>query len=98
MQGMCGGWSESHDKTAEIQTLAEQVKSDAEIKTGKTFSQYEVQSYSQQVVAGMNYFVKVKVGDNDYIHLKIFQGLPHTGSAVSLSEVHEGKSATDPFH
>jgi len=86
---MPGGWSESKDKTAEIQALADKVKPEVEAKTGKTYSQYEVVSYTQQVVAGMNYLVKIKVGDNEFIQAKIFQGLPHTGSAVSLTEVQQ---------
>jgi len=51
----------------------------------------------QQVVAGMNYWVKIQVGggDADYIHAKIFKPLPHTGQPAQLVEVVEGRSVDD---
>jgi len=45
----------------------------------------------------MNYFVKVDVGDGEFIHLKIYQPLPYTNLPPELQEVEEGKTATDPI-
>lgn len=36
-----------------------QVKTQAEAKAGQTFDQFQAISYRQQVVAGMNYLIKV---------------------------------------
>merc|ERR1712189_129522 len=50
----------------------------------------ELLSYKTQVVAGTNYFMKVKFGDH-VIHARIFQPLPHTGEAASLHSIDSAK-------
>jgi len=39
--------------------------------------------FTSQVVAGLIYQVKYKVG-NDYVHAKIFKPLPHTGQPAQV--------------
>ncbi len=47
-------------------------------KAGQEFEQFEAVLYTQQVVAGMNFNVKYKVGEDRYVHARVFQPLPHT--------------------
>ena len=48
-----------------------------------------------QVVAGTNYFVKVKIGGGEYIFLRIFVALPHANAPPELSDVQFGKTESD---
>jgi len=91
---MLGGYSNVKDADSEIQALVDQVKSSVESKTGKTYSEFKAVKYSSQVVAGMNYKVKVHVGGNDYIHVLVFRGLDQS---VSVTSVEEGKTESDGF-
>ncbi|KAL5457225.1 hypothetical protein EMCRGX_G034470 [Ephydatia muelleri] len=56
-----GGLTNAREATPEIQHLADQVRGDLETKTKKTFKQYVAETYATQVVAGINYFIKVRV-------------------------------------
>ena len=49
----------------------------------------EVQRYRTQVVAGTNFKVHAKVDGKDVI-ITAFRPLPHTGEALSVSDVVEG--------
>jgi len=93
---MLGAYSSTQEVTADIQELAEAVKAEIQSKcNNKTFSTFEVVKFSKQVVAGMNYKLKIKVEDDKYIHAVVFKGLPHTGGALSVTSVEEGKSLDD---
>ncbi|XP_013391799.1 stefin-C-like [Lingula anatina] len=91
-----GGASEVKDADADIQKIVDGVKAELEGKVGKNFTECKAISYRSQVVAGTNYFVKVQVGD-EYIHVRIFVPLPHTGEAPSVHSFQAGKSAADPI-
>jgi cystatin-A/B len=56
---------------------------------------YEPLSVKSQVVAGMNYMVKIQVAPDEYIHVKIYKPLPHTHNPPSISEFHTGKTVED---
>ncbi len=45
-----------------------------------------------QVVAGVNYFVKVDVGGGAFVHVRIFD---HFSGTHTLHSVQDGKSAAD---
>ncbi len=50
------------------------------------------------VVAGTNYYVKVKLSSGECIHAKIFKPLPHTGLGPNLTDVHASTfTAEDPL-
>jgi len=92
---MCGGASKAQPATEEIQAVVEKVKDQVLAKSNKVASVYEAVSYSTQVVAGTNFFVKVKVGDGDYIHLRIFRPLPPNQDQLELHSMQENKSLED---
>ncbi|XP_051910902.1 cystatin-B-like [Hippocampus zosterae] len=90
---MYGGLSDLEDADARIQTICESVKSKVEQKTGKAYSVFIGKGYKSQIVSGTNYFIKVHVGGNDYIHIRVFQGL--TESGPELVSVKESKTRDD---
>ena len=47
------------------------------------------------MVAGTNYLIKVKVGPEQYVHIKVWEKLPCYGGAKELSEAHGGKTLED---
>ncbi|PVD28793.1 hypothetical protein C0Q70_11388 [Pomacea canaliculata] len=90
----CGGTSEVKQADEEIQSLCEKIRSDLESKANRSLSadSFKAVSYKSQVVAGTNYFVKIDVGDGEFIHVRIFQALPCNGGNISLHSFQDGKS------
>ncbi|KAM3860696.1 cystatin-B-like [Diretmus argenteus] len=97
MSMMCGGLGEARDATPEVQKICDQMKSAAEEKAGKTYEVFTAKTFSSQVVAGTNYFIKVHVGGEDHVHLRVFQSLPCHGSEVNLHGVQHSKTLHDPI-
>ncbi|KAM9825302.1 cystatin-B-like [Syngnathus typhle] len=92
---MCGGLGQAVNADEEIQKICDKVKSDAEGKTGKTFDVFIAKSYKSQVVAGTNYFIKVHVGGDDHVHMRVFQSLPYAGSTIELVDIQVSKTHGD---
>jgi len=90
---LCGGISDS-DKpaTPEIQGFVTQVSSQIAGKMNSKADVFEAVSYRSQVVAGCNYFVKIHVGNDNYIHARIFKSLQQE---VSLHSIQESKTKDD---
>ena len=95
MSAICGGWSAetglSEEEFAMIQSLQDQVVA----HLGSAITHFTPIASKKQVVAGMNYWVKIQTGDAAYIHVKIFKPLPHTGQPAQVQEVHAGKTLED---
>ena len=79
---------------ADEQAVIDGVKGEVEGKVGRALAVYEAKSASKQVVAGTNYFVKVHVGEGNYIHVRIWRKLD---GGLVLSNVLEGKTESDPL-
>ncbi len=94
---MCGGFGEPEPADDEIKELVKSIKPKVEAKANATYNLFEAVSYTSQVVAGTNFFVKVKVGDDQYIHVKFFRPLPHKGTECEVSKVLTGKTLNDPL-
>ncbi|XP_006162422.1 cystatin-A [Tupaia chinensis] len=92
---MPGGLSEVKPATPEIQEMINKVKSQIEEETNEKFEEFEAEEYKTQVVAGINYFVKIKVGGSRYIHAKIFKGLPGQNEELVLCGVQTNKAKDD---
>lgn len=94
---LCGGPSDVKEADKEVQHICDSVKTQVEAKTGKKYQTFEAKSYKTQVVAGTNYFVKVHVGGEDHIHIRVFKGLPHTGGELQVHGFQESKAHHDPI-
>ncbi|XP_044522675.1 cystatin-A1-like [Gracilinanus agilis] len=92
---MAGGLSESRPATEEIQNMVDAVKSQFQKKSNEECTEFKAVSYKSQVVAGSMYYVKVHTGNNKYIHLKIFEPLPHTNAPLELMDYQCGKTKNE---
>lgn len=93
---MCGGTSEVKAPDQEIQDICEKLRESVEETIGRKFTSYKVKAYKTQVVAGTNYFVKIEVDDGkEYLHVRIFRPLPHTGGEPEFHSHQEGKTMED---
>ncbi|KAM7132543.1 cystatin-A [Molossus nigricans] len=92
---MPGGLTEAKPATPEIQEIVDTVKPQLEEKTNETYEEFEAVEYKTQVVAGINYFIKVRVGQDTYIHLKIFKPLPQQQESLTLTGYQTDKSKND---
>ncbi|KAF4667346.1 Methyltransferase-like protein 17, mitochondrial [Perkinsus olseni] len=89
MRTMCGGLGEAMAADDTVRSLCNKVRPAIEQsnKSNAALSEFEPISYRSQVVAGTNYFVKIKVGPDAYAHARIFQPLPCYGSTPELGGV-----------
>ncbi|XP_061861733.1 cystatin-B [Colius striatus] len=92
---LCGGTSAARPATDETQQIADKVKPQIEEKEGKTFDVFNAVEFKTQVVAGTNYFIKVHVGNDEYVHLRVFQSLPHENKPLSLHSYQSSKTKHD---
>ncbi|XP_039713747.1 cystatin-B [Pteropus medius] len=92
---MCGGTSATQPATANIQDITDQVKCQLEEKTKKKYPIFKAVEFKSQVVAGTNYFIKVQVDDSDFIHIRVFESLPHENRPVTLHDYQTDKSRHD---
>ncbi|XP_077202440.1 cystatin-B-like [Paroedura picta] len=89
---LCGGLSRgSQAATAETQALVQAVKAEVEAKEGRSFEVFNAVEFKTQIVAGMNYFVKVHTGDDRYHHLRIHKSLPHENKPPALTSYQSNK-------
>ncbi|XP_034371301.1 cystatin-A-like [Arvicanthis niloticus] len=70
-----GGLSEARSATPEVQEIADQVKPQLEEETNEKYEQFKAVEYKTQVVAGINYFIKINVGGGRFTHIKVFKDL-----------------------
>ncbi|NXQ98367.1 CYTA protein, partial [Sagittarius serpentarius] len=94
---MPGGLSETKPATPEVQHIVNEVKPQFESRENKTYDIFKAILYRAQVVAGINYFIKVQVCDDEYVHLRVFQSLPHENQGPSLVSFQTGKTRDDPL-
>ncbi|XP_006730931.1 cystatin-B-like [Leptonychotes weddellii] len=92
---MCGVPTASQPATAETQAIADQVKPQLEEQENKKYATFKAVEFRSQVVAGMNYFIKVQVDDDEFVHLRVFRSLPHENKPVALSSYQTNKARHD---
>ena len=99
---ICGGFGnvnivDSANET-EKETLAQllaAIKPDL-IAKGYDGESIKPLSYSTQVVAGVNYLIKLQSSDK-YIHIKVCKPLPHTNQQPFLLAIDANKSLESPL-
>ncbi|KAL5457227.1 hypothetical protein EMCRGX_G034472 [Ephydatia muelleri] len=89
-----GGLTSVRDATPEVQAVADAIRTELESRSETIFDEYVAVQYATQVVAGLNYFIKVHVGHNDYVHLRVFKSLK---GDLSLASYKLGLTSADPL-
>ncbi|XP_054569559.1 cystatin-B-like [Eptesicus fuscus] len=92
---LCGGCSATRPATDEIQAIADKVKAQLEEKENKKYPTFKATEYKSQLVAGTNYFIKVQVEDDDFVHIRVFRSLPHENKPLSLDDYQTNKTRKD---
>ncbi|XP_055454029.1 cystatin-B-like [Psammomys obesus] len=92
---MCGTPSAMMLAMAESQEIAHKVKTQLEEKENQKFDLFKAVSFKKQIVAGLNIFIKVDVGDDKYVHLRVFEALPHENKPLTLSSYQTNKEKHD---
>ncbi|QDZ19614.1 cystatin domain-containing protein [Chloropicon primus] len=90
-----GAYGGAEAVTAEVKEIVTGLKAEVEGKHGKAFQTFEPVSFVKQVVAGINYKVKVKVSEEECVHVLVYCPLPHTGEGPQLVSVESGKKVDD---
>jgi len=81
---LCGGTGDEKAATGDVQTLVDGVRSEIVGKLGSEPEQFTATHFKTQVVAGTNYFVRVHIGNDKHIHLRIYK---HFSGSVQLHGV-----------
>ncbi|KAK7828016.1 hypothetical protein U0070_013642 [Myodes glareolus] len=89
-----GGLTEAKPATPEVQEIVDKIREKLEEKTNEKYEKFEAVEYKTQVVAGVNYFIKVDVGNGNYLHVKVFQGLQGQDD-LELSNYQTNKTKDD---
>ncbi len=94
---MPGGVGESKPANQEVQELTESVKDSLSTllssEKRSKLHPYKAVSYRSQVVAGINYFIKVEIdGGKEYLHLRVHKPLGE-GAKPALTRHQESHSA-----
>ncbi|XP_068160441.1 cystatin-B-like [Antennarius striatus] len=87
-----GGLSDLKVADSKTLVLCNAVKLQAQQMSGMNFEMFSPINYKDQVVSGTNYFIKVKVGEGEYVHLSIFEPLLCAGGAIQLSSIQTSKT------
>uniref|UniRef100_A0AAA9SLA6 Cystatin domain-containing protein n=1 Tax=Bos taurus TaxID=9913 RepID=A0AAA9SLA6_BOVIN len=89
---MCGAPPTKQLAAAEIQAIADKVKSPLEEKENKKFLVFNAVEFKSQGVAGRTFFTKVQM-DDDFVHIQVFESLPQENKPVALTsyQIHKGR-------
>lgn len=92
---MCGGLNDKELSPDEIEELECLVQATAGDTCGENFEGCQLVACKQQVVQGVNYFIKFKLGDGSYVHVRLHRPLPCYGGRLSVHSCQTGKSEQD---
>jgi cystatin-A/B len=89
---MCGGKGQVNPADESIVEMVNNVRSEVEAQANASYTVFEAVSFRSQVVAGTNFFVKVRVDGDQYVHVRIFRALPCNGGGLQVSGVTTGQT------
>lgn len=92
---MCGGWNGNSELSEEEYTMIVAMRPDVQAHLGAEFEHFNPLKIKKQVVAGINYWVKIQTGETTFVHAKIYKPLPHTQQPPELKEAHADKTLED---
>ena len=92
-----GGFSDVQECDEDVRIMALNMKERVENTLGETFDVFEPILYTTQVVSGTNYNIKVHVGNEKFIHIKIYVPLPVYNAVNELIECESDKTLFDPL-
>ena len=81
---LCGGTGDENVATDEVQSLIDSVKAEIVSKIGSEPAQFKATHFKTQIVAGTNFFVRVMIGDDKHIHVRIYK---HFSGSVEVHGV-----------
>jgi hypothetical protein len=79
-----GGWNQGEKDSPIIKSVLDSIKPQVEKKYSTNFQQFDLEEFRYQFVEGMNFQIKVKVSDGEFLHLIVYQPIPVDGK----QEVH----------
>nr|WNS56874.1 cystatin 2 [Opisthorchis viverrini] len=95
---ICGGVGAARLPTAEEKKKLEPILFQSlHTQLGFKPTSVEVVLVATQLVAGTNYFAKVKVNNDHYVHTRVYEKLPCYGGTLELHAVQMDKTDTDPL-
>ncbi|KAM9337196.1 leukocyte cysteine proteinase inhibitor 1-like [Symphorus nematophorus] len=92
MDVMAEGFSVTMDATSDTQEICTKLKNDVERRTVKTYASFKALKYRQN---GTIFLIKVHVGGQDHLHLKVFQTADK--QTTNLFNLQEGHGKDDPI-
>ena len=92
---MFSGFSKAKLATDEVKQIVKEIQPKIEERTNEKYTVFEAISFKSQVVKGVNYVIKVLVGDEKYIHIRIY--VPLGNEEKKILEVLTKKELEDPL-
>ena len=88
-----GVWSKVYSIEEEVNLLCKNSKSEIESKTSQTFTTFEAVQMKKRVMRGMDYLVKIKVDNDQYLHVLFIANF----DKHSIDEVITGMTLDSPI-
>ncbi|XP_003746347.1 cystatin-A2 [Galendromus occidentalis] len=86
---LCGGIGALKEVDDECREVLAHVRAECEGKAGRQFSHFEPVHFKTQLVNGINFFIKAKVGESDFIHVRAHKAF---AGEITLWGIQEGKA------
>lgn len=93
MAPICGGVSEAKEPDETVISIFESIRPELESKLGGgSLSAAKPVSYKSQLVNGVNYFIKIDLGNDKYAHVRAYRSF---AGETSLRAVQPDKALLD---
>lgn len=91
---LCGGTGAAKPADADVQAVCDLVRAELESRLNRKFDTFTAVLVTSQVVAGINYFVKIHLGNDEYLHARIYK---HFSEGPKLHGVLHPKTKEEPL-